>query len=338
MAAKPIGRSTVGGAQLRVIILAIVAVLVLIYAIYRVGGVFDVFATRYEVVMTVPSALGLREGAPVTLAGQRIGQVSAIEFIPPALKRGEDNLLLRLAISEEVREQIREDSRAFLRTQGLLGDKFVDIRPGTPGMAMLMPGDTLLSGESVDLDEFMAQAATAMDSALLVVSSVRRIAEGVASGQGTVGRLLTDDQLYTELIGTTAAVRATLAQLNRTDGTFGRLVGDPALYEDLTRAVARIDSIGAVAMHGDGTIGRLLNDDALHRSLLGTVARADSAMIEITGFLTNLTQGDGTVQRLFTDPALYDELLRAVIDVQTLINAIRQDPERFRPDVRVRVF
>jgi phospholipid/cholesterol/gamma-HCH transport system substrate-binding protein len=338
MAPNTIRRRTFEPAQLRVVALATVAVLVLIYAVIRVGGVFDVFASRYEVVMTVPSALGLREGAPVTLAGQRIGQVSAIEFIPPAQKRGADNLLVRLALSEDVRDQVRADSRAFLRTAGLLGDKFVDIRPGSPGAALLAPGDTLPTGESVDLDEFMAQASSAMDSALLVVTNVRRIAEGVAAGQGTVGSLLTDDRLYVELVGTTTAVRGTLAQLARPDGTFGRLLQDPALYDDLSRAVARIDSIGALAMHGDGTIGRLLTDDGLHRSLVGTVARADSAMVEITAFLTNLTEGDGSVQRLFTDPALYDELLKAVTDVQSLINAIRQDPERYRPDVRVRVF
>jgi phospholipid/cholesterol/gamma-HCH transport system substrate-binding protein len=338
MTSKSLHRGTFEWAQFRVIALAVVAVIVLIYAVIRVGAVFDVFASRYEVVMTVPTALGLREGAPVTLAGQRIGQVSRIEFIAPAAKRGDDNLLIRLALSEAVREQIRADSRAFLRTQGLLGDKFVDIRPGSPGAALLAAGDTLPTGESVDLDEFMAQASNALDSALLVVTSVRRVAEGVAAGQGTIGSLLTDDQLYAELVGTAAAVRGTLGQLNRTDGTFGRLLSDPALYHDLTRAVARIDSIGALAMHGDGTLGRLLTDDELHRGLLGTVARADSSMAAVSTFLARLTEGDGSVQRMFTDPALYDELLKAVVDVQTLINAIRQDPERYRPDVRVRVF
>jgi phospholipid/cholesterol/gamma-HCH transport system substrate-binding protein len=345
MSPGTIGRSRFEWAQVRVAGLSILAVLVLVYAVYRVGGVFDVFAARYEIVMTLPSALGLREGAPVTLAGQRIGQVSRISFIPPAQKRGEENLIVRLAISEEVREQIRTDSRAFLRTEGLLGDRFVDIRPGTPGARVLAPGDTLLTGESVDLDEFMAQAATAMDSALLVISSVRQIAEGVAEGQGTLGRLLVDDRLYVELVTTAtearttiASVRGTLDRFGRADGTFGRLMTDPALYDELTRAVARVDSIGAMAIHGGGTIGRLLTDDALHTSLLGTVGRADVAMAEITEFLVNLTRGDGTVQRLFTDPALYDELLKAIIDVQTLINAIRVDPERFRPDIRVRVF
>jgi hypothetical protein len=47
---------------------------------------------------------------------------------------------------------------------------------------------------------------------------------------------------------------------------------------------------------------------------------------------------DGTVGRLLDDPALYDEFLKAVVDIQTLIQAIREDPRAFRPEVRVRVF
>lgn len=338
MTAQPIRRRRFEATHVRVLLLMILALILLGYAVYRVGRVFDVFARRYEVVTLVPSAMGLRSGAPVTLAGQRIGQVSAIEFIPPGQKVAGNNLLVRLAISENVRDQIRIDSRAFLRTQGLLGDRFVDIAPGSPGAAILTEGDTLIAGETVDIDEFMAQAATAIDSALLVVSGIRQIADGVARGEGTLGRLLTEERLYTDLLATTTALRGTLQELNRADGTFGRLLRDPALYQSISGAVARLDSVGALVIHSDGTVGQLLRSDTLHRSMLSTVARADTAVTQIAAFLTQMTEGDGTIQRLFTDPALYDDVLRAIIDVQNLINAIRVDPERFRPDVRVRVF
>jgi phospholipid/cholesterol/gamma-HCH transport system substrate-binding protein len=338
MSPQPHRKQRFGARHLRVAGLAVVALLLLGYAVYRVGLVFDIFAARYELVTFVPSALGLREGAPVTLAGQRIGQVAAIEFVPPGEKIGETNLRLRLAIAEGVRDQIRSDSRVFLRTQGLLGDRFVDIAPGSPGAPVLTSGDTIVAGETVDIDSFMAQAATAIDSALLVVSSVREVAEGVARGEGTLGQLLTEERLYTELVATTSSLRATLAELNRADGTFGRLIRDPELYESASRAIARIDSVGALVLESDGTVGQLLRSDTLHRSLLATVARADTAVANIAGFLGSMTEGDGTVQRLFTDPQLYDEVLRAIIDVQTLINAILVDPERYRPDVRVRVF
>jgi phospholipid/cholesterol/gamma-HCH transport system substrate-binding protein len=324
--------------QVRVAALLIVATLLLGYAVYQVGLVLDVFARRYEIVTLVPSGLGLREGAPVTLAGQRIGQVSRIDFIPVRQKVGENNLRVTLAIAHDVQEQVRVDSRAFLRTQGLLGDKFVDISPGSPGAPILQGGDTIAAGRSVDLDEFVLQAANALDQATGIITSLQELAGGLARGEGTVGRLLQDEQLYVNVNATTAELRRTLAEINRADGTFGRLIRDPALYQQLQSAVARVDSLGGLILHSEGTLGMLLRSDTLHQSILGSIGTADMAITDIGAFLRRMTEGDGTVQRLMTDPLLYDEFLRAVVDVQTLINDIRLNPNKYKPNVAVDIF
>lgn len=324
--------------QVRVVGLVAIGTLLLIYSVYRVGEVFDVFASRYELTTLAPSALGLRPGAPVTLAGQRIGQVKSIDFIPVERKVGDDNLRIVVAVAEEVQDQIRADSRAFLRTQGLLGDKFVDIAPGSSGARILQPGDTLLTGESLDIDQFITLAAGALDQATGIVADLRDLTGGLSRGEGTMGALLRDDQLYGNLTAATGEMRNVLAQINRADGTFGRLIRDPALYEQIHGAIARVDSLGAMILYGDGSMARLLRSDSAYMSILGTLTTADSAVTDMAGFIDRLTNGDGTVQRLMSDPALYDQLLRAIVDVQTLINDIRSDPSKYKPNIMVDVF
>jgi phospholipid/cholesterol/gamma-HCH transport system substrate-binding protein len=336
-------RASMGGRglewrQVRVGSLIIVSLALLAYAVYRVGSTLDIFARRYEVTTIVPSALGLREGAAVTLAGQRIGQVRRIEFIPVGQKVGDNNLRVVLGIAHEVRDQVRTDSRAYLRTQGLLGDKFVDISPGTPAGRVLQPGDTITAGRSLDLDEFIMQASEALEQATGIVGNLQNLTGGMLRGEGTVGRLLHDDQLYVSLTGTTAELRRTLAEINRADGTFGRLIRDPALYQRIHGAVARVDSLGALIMYGSGTLGMLLRDDALYQSALGTLGRADTTVAGLSEFLRGMTEGDGVIQRLMTDPALYEEFLKAVIDVQTLINDIRLNPGKYKPNILVDIF
>jgi phospholipid/cholesterol/gamma-HCH transport system substrate-binding protein len=335
MTAARLGRRTFEWKQARVAALMIVAGLLLAYGIYRVGKVFEVFASRYDLTVLVPSALGLREGAPVTLAGQRIGQVREIDFIPVERKLGGDNLRVVLAIADDVQEQIRQDSRAFLRTQGLLGDKFVDIEPGTPGARILQPGDTLAAGQSVDIDEFMTTAANALEQATSMVADLRNLTGGLIRGEGSAGLILRDDRLYTDLTGVTIELRRTLAEINRADGTFGRLIHDPALYHRVHSAVTRVDSLGALILHGNGSIGMLLRSDSMYRSMLGTLGTADSAVVDFAGFVRRMTQGEGSMQKLMTDPALYDEFLKAIVDVQTLINDIRLNPTKYRPSIRV---
>jgi phospholipid/cholesterol/gamma-HCH transport system substrate-binding protein len=327
-----------GWQQVRVGALLLVSALLLGYAIYRVGQTLDLFARRYEIAMDVPSGLGLREGASVTLAGQRIGQVSAIEFIPVERKRGDENLRVVLAVTYEVRDQIRTDSRAYLRTQGLLGDKFVDISPGTPAGRVLQPGDMIVAGRSLDLDEFMMQASDALEQATAIVANLQNLTGGLVRGEGTVGRLLHDDGLYVSVSSATTELRRTLAEVNRADGTFGRLIRDPALYHQLHNAVARVDSLGALMMYGSGTLGMLLRDDALYTRVLGTIGSADQAVADVGAFIGRMTEGEGTMQRLMTDPALYEEFLKAMVDVQTLLNDIRLNPGKYKPNIMVDIF
>lgn len=331
-------RKTFDWRQGRVAILILVSLLLLAYGVYRVGRVFDIFATRYELSTLVPSALGLRPGAPVTLAGQRIGQVKAIEFIPVNRKVGDNNLRIVIAVAEGVQDQIRADSRAFLRTQGLLGDKFVDIEPGTPGARILQPGDTMVSGESIDIDQFLNLAAGALDQATGIVLNLQELTGGLSRGEGTMGQLLRDDQLYANLSSATAEMRNMLAEINRADGTFGRLIRDPALYEQIHGAITRMDSLGAMILYGDGSMAQLLRSDSLYRSVLGTLGTADSAVTDLATMVNQLANGDGTIQRMMSDPELYDQFLRAVTDVQTLINDIRLNPSKYKPNITVDVF
>ncbi len=336
--ANSLRRRTFEWHQARIAAIIVVGALLLIFSVYQVGKIFDVFASRYELRALVPTALGLREGAPVTLAGQRIGQVSSIEFIPVERRRGADNLTITLAVNEEVREQIRRDSRAFFRTQGLLGDKYVDIAPGSAGSAILQPGDTLEVGESVDIEGFMNRAVLAIDQAQVIVTDLREVTQGLATGDGTIGQLLTDEALYRRMVAATAQLETTLAQLNRADGTFGRMLRDPTLYDNLNRAVVRVDSLGAMIVDSEGTLGKLLRDDSLYNSLANMATNADSAVLALSDVVQRMSTGEGTMQRLMTDPQLYDEFLKAVVELQTLIMAIRENPDAFKPNIRVDVF
>jgi phospholipid/cholesterol/gamma-HCH transport system substrate-binding protein len=91
-------------------------------------------------------------------------------------------------------------------------------------------------------------------------------------------------------------------------------------------------------MHGTGTVGMLLRDDALYERILAAVDTAGGAVGDLARLVRQMTAGDGVVQRLMTDPELYEEFLRAVIDVQTLINDIRLNPGKYKPNIIVDIF
>lgn len=338
MARGKLNRGTHRASQVRVGIVLVVSIIVLIAGVYQVGRLFDVFATRYPLITLVENSAGLMAGAPVTLAGQRIGQVDEVRFIPVDERLGDANVRIRMSVNEAHQDQIREDSRATLRTQGLLGDRFIDIMPGSPGRPVLRAGDTIPSDAALELEEVMETAAATLDEVQGIATELKVITARIARGEGTVGALLTDDRLYERMTGATSQLAGLLNTMNDADGTVSRLIRDPAMYERMESALIRLDSVAGVVLAGQGTLGRLMYDDALYESLLGTAGRADTTIAGVEALIVNLTEADGTLGRLLEDPELYDQLLKAIVDVQNLINDIRENPREYRPDIRVRVF
>ena len=336
--AESVQRKSFEWRQVRVALLAVVGALILVWATYRVGKLFDVFADRYTIVTMMTNVSGLRDGALVSLAGQRVGKVAEIEFIPLGQKREGNHLLLRLEVTDEVRDLIRTDSRAMVRAQGVLGDKFIDITPGSAAGIPLDPGDTIPSEQMMDIEQFMVKASDAMDRANLIVDDLRVITGGLARGEGTMGAFLRDDELYVRMLGTTGELNQLLTQINRGDGALSRMIRDPELYQRLVSAAARVDSLGGLVLHGQGSLSQMLRSDSLYNGILGTVNNADLAAAEVTSLLQKVNRADGTINRMLTDPRLFDEFLKAVIDLQTMIADVQQNPKKYVPDINVKVF
>lgn len=335
MAKNDVRRRRFEWSQVRVAILVLFGLAFLALGVYQIGAIFNVFADRYTLVSLVPNVAGLREGAPVTLAGQRVGQVTEINFIPVDEKSDSNNVIVHLSIDRSIAPQVREDSEGFLRAEGLLGDKYLDIAPGSAEAAPLQPGDTLLVGDAVDLDAVLARTAETLDSAQIIMREWTALTRSVSRGEGTLGSLLTDEQLYDDMLAATRQLERTFAAVNRGDGTLGRLARDPALYERLEGAAVTLDSLGSEMLHGEGTFGRLVREDSVYRSLLATAGSADSALTSLSTVLEGINEGEGTLGRLTQDPELYEALLQSVVDLQTVIRAIREDPSLLRPTVDI---
>src|SRR4051812_7636632 len=174
--------------QLRVGGLIVAALLILGLAVYKLGQAANLFTKRYDLIAYLPAAPGLRQGGSVTLAGQLVGTVKKIDFLPVDFDTTR-NLRIVMRVDRTLREQIRKDSEVRLRTMGLLGDKVLDISPGTPRFAVLNEGDTVKVATAMDYEAVLAKAAGAVDDVVALSHDMRRITNGLATGQGTIGQL-----------------------------------------------------------------------------------------------------------------------------------------------------
>jgi phospholipid/cholesterol/gamma-HCH transport system substrate-binding protein len=307
--------------QLRVGLVIAVAALMLGIAVYKLGQAANLFAKRYELTAFLPDGNGLREGGSVMVAGQLAGTVTKIEFLPVDADTTR-NLRLTLAVDATVRDQIRRDSRGRLRTMGLLGDKVFDITPGTPRARPLVEGDTVTVVQALDYEAVIAQASSAVTDMVALTRDLRVITGGLAKGEGTVGQLLTNRELYDQLNGTLGRANAMLARFQNPNGSVGRLLDDPTLYNRLVGVISSTDSLVVSLSSSQGTAGLLLRDTTLYHNMVGITSGADSLMRSLTG-------GQGTASRLLTDQTLYDQLNKLVSDLSAILADVRRDPGRY---------
>jgi len=317
--------------QLRVGLVIVAALGILTLAVYKLGQAANLFAKRYELVAFLKEANGLREGGTVTLAGQLAGTVKKIEFLPVDADTTR-NLKITVGVDQSLQQQIRSDSKAQIRTMGLLGDKIFDITPGTPRYSVLKTGDTIAVSPALDYEQVLSQAAGAVGDVVELTKDMRQLTGGIVRGEGTIGQLITNRGLYDQLTGTLSRTNTMLARLQNPNGTVGRLLDDPALYTQITGMIASTDSLLQAVNSKQGTLGRMMRDTVLYANLLNMSRGADSLM----GMVTH---GNGLASKLLTDQTLYDQLNKLVTDLNAVLADVRRDPARYmKGAIQIKVF
>jgi phospholipid/cholesterol/gamma-HCH transport system substrate-binding protein len=307
--------------QLKVggVILAALAVLGI--AVYKLGQAANLFSRRYTLIAYLPNATGLRTGGTVLVAGQFAGTIKSIDFLPIDNDTTR-NLKLVLAIDEELQSQIRTNSKAKVRTLGLLGDKVIDISIGTPRYAILKPNDTISVAQSLDYEAVLAQAAGAVNDMVDLTHDLRQITGGIVAGRGTIGQLMTNRALYDQFIGTMTRANAMLGRFQNPNGTFAKMLDDPTLYNRFVGVITSADSLVVSLNNPNGTVGKFLRDDSVYVHVVNMARFADS--------LTKmLADPNGNIGKLLTDQTLYDRLTKLTTDAQSIIEDVRKNPQKY---------
>ena len=336
--------------ELKIGIMAVVALLIAAALILALGGEGGFFWQRYNLKVKFSNAGGVQRGSPVRVAGVTVGAVTDIQFIG-----SEVDMLLELR--EDMQERVRTTSRATIGSVSLLGEGAVDISASTTGTPIPEWGYVPSDAPPPQLADVTAQANKGIAEITLLMQDIR-------AGKGTVGKLMTDEQLYRDLQEFTSAARevteglargkGTLGQLlnnpesarqiesslknlnaittkiNSGQGSLGQLMNDPALAKNLNDVTANFSSLSSRINKGEGTVGQLMNNDALYK-------RLDAVTTNLETLTAKLNKGEGTMGQLMNDKQLYDNLNKTMLEVQNLLVDIRKDPKKFL-NVRMSIF
>lgn len=238
----------------------------------------------------------------------KIGSVTGITFDPAR----SDKVILHLTIQRQYR--IPEDSEAKIFSNGLMGNKAIEIVYGTSA-DYLRSGDTLRAGHDRDL---MDVAGSELD---FFKQHFSKIATELTSTLENLNGLLERNAGH---------IDGTLGHLDELSGDMASVLGSQKAH--LQRAIGSLaefaDMLGDNSPRIDSLIGNLnrfsaqLTDEQL-------VARLGSAVDELSSLLARIDHGDGTMARLMNDPALYESVNGAVGHLSELLADMKQYPARY---------
>jgi phospholipid/cholesterol/gamma-HCH transport system substrate-binding protein len=305
----------------------------------ELAGGLDFFRKGVEVRARFDSVNELQVGAMVKLAGVPVGDVRRIAI--------EGN---KVVVTLRVRNDagVKTDSRAVVRFAGLMGQNYVELTFGSQGAPVVTDGTELEAQTMPDLGQIMAKLDAAVGSVgsitnifggdnfqnllgpftdflkdnsprlTAILGNVQVVSKQIADGQGTIGKLVSDDTLYTAAVQTVtnmsqaaveiqaiagdakaavAEARRIVSDVSAGQGTLGKLTRDEALYRETTVAMTQLREILEKINKGNGLAGKVVNDETFFKNVKGTLQKVEKATdgLEDTGPISVIGTVVGTL-------------------------------------------
>jgi phospholipid/cholesterol/gamma-HCH transport system substrate-binding protein len=336
--------------ELKIGLMTLFAFIMAAVLIFMLSGEGGFFWQRYSLKTVFPNIAGLKEGAPVRLAGVEVGSVKEIAFTG-------DRVEVVMNLDRDMQSRVTTSSMASLGSVSLLGEAAVDITAESAGTPIPEWGYVRSGPAEGTLTDVTSRAANGIEELTQLLQETR-------AGKGTIGRLFTDESLYTEMNTFVSSAEAVVRGINSGRGTLGRLANNPEAAQALEASLKNFEQVTARLRAGEGSLGKFLNDDSLAKSLTSTTTNLDAIASRINRgegtagqlvtdrqlydrlnsmsdrldkVMTGLQQGEGTAGQLLRDKQLYDNMNGAVGELRQLVRDIRADPRKFL-NVRVSIF
>jgi len=349
-------------AQLRVgttVVLASITLFVLVFLMS--GGIAGLFTPKLRLLAYFDDAGGLRAGAPVQLQGVNIGSVIGIRVVP---NRPQTPVEVTMKVTGHYGFALHKDSAATLSTAGVLGETFINISSFPAKGPPAKDGDVLPTKEQPELSDVVRSSQTTLQNAQALLARMDKILSFVESGQGSIGKLIYDDQLYKQLNSSVNEVQRLVAQIGSGKGSVGQLIMSDELYNKANTAIDNLNRLADQANSGQGSLGKFVKDPALYNNLNQTAAQVhqlveeinagkgalgklakdkefarklDDTVTHLSEVMQKLNSGQGTAARFINDPSLYNNTNKILSETQNLIQAIRQDPRKYLT-IHMRIF
>lgn len=273
---------------------------IFIITILTLGSQHKTFEHKVTVKSFFENVNGLQNGNNVWFSGVKVGTIKKVNLI------GNGKVEVDIDIEEKSMQYIRKDAKAKISTDGLIGNKIIEIYGGTAKGGEIEAGDVLVNDKLLNTDEMMNTLSKNNDNLNAITTDFKTISKRLVDGQGSIGKLLTDEtmtnQVNTVLITLQNAaknldklssnVAAYTAKLNEKGNLANDFVTDTVVFTKLRATVTQLQGVATTSQSvinnldkAGTTLNNGLNDS---KSPIGMMLNDQQSATQLKMTLQNL--------------------------------------------------
>jgi phospholipid/cholesterol/gamma-HCH transport system substrate-binding protein len=263
----------------------------------------------YRVYVLFESAAGVVQNSPVRIAGVHVGKVERI-----SLERGQAKVALR--IPPDV--QIYEDAKAYLRSEGLLGERYVEIFPGSEEKPKLREEGFIQQGAPpASIELVLSRLSGIGEDFKGVLKPLGQLLKGIDPEK--VGQLVSNFETFSrDLPHLAADARETLgnfrdisAKVQRGEGILGTLISDEEASQDVRKTLVALRDVTTKVQRGEGILGTLISDEEASQDVRKT-------LVALRDVAEKVQRGEGTLGKLINDDEAYQDARATLANLRHL--------------------
>lgn len=297
----------------------LIGVIVFLVGIFFIGSARNLFNSNITVYAIFNNVSGLQRGNNVWLSGVKIGTVRDVEIISDSL------VIVSLKVRERDQKFINKDAKAYLTTEGLVGNSLVVIDPGM----MRIPvedGDTIGTKYMTSTEDIIDLAQEAGQELIAVADNLGQVTQRLLEGKGTIGMLLSDSTVADDF-------RSTLDNLEETSQRTSRMSAQ------VNQIVSKLQN------NREGPLYTLMNDTSFattYNAALGNIRETTENAAQVSQELQQLSEqlqrDDNAVAVLLKDPDFAANLQRTMNNAADASRKLDENMEALQSNFLFRGF
>lgn len=288
----------------------IIGTILLVTALYLIGNKQNLFGSTFRLSAQFHDVNGLMKGNNVRFGGIDVGTVESVEIIT------DTSVNVVMVIEDDVQQFIKKNALASVGTDGLMGNKLVNLISSKEDAEMVEDGDVLKTLKPLEMDEMMRTLNVTNENIKVISGNLRTITDKINS----------KNSLWSVLMDTVVAenVKSSLVNI--------RLMSNHAVS-----ITGNLKGITDGIKNGKGTIGALITDTTLSSRINQTIVKlemfSDTAAIisgDISGLIKDLKQGKGSMGVLLNDTTLVHNLNTSIKSIESAAGNFDQNMEALK--------